>query len=419
MSYRFEKGREVSIIIPTYNRRELLVFTLFSLFRQNISPSRYEVIVVDGGSTDDTARFLSTIKTPYRLKVVKYQPNLGAAYSRNRGVEVSSGEIIFFMDEMIVDERYVSDHLSYHSRDDRVITSGLNGKVIITHYYSQFSRKKKKECFHISQHPDAGWYFTNKPGVFKLFRAGQVIDHSILNFGKVNRDVSELYKKLKLMHGPLLENSPHPWVFSITNSLSMSRCLFKKAGMFDEHFRSAWLEDFELGYRLFMSGATFWNGEEINCFHQEHPRSQDSRHQLNNYIYFARKFPQVDVLLCGLFCKQMQRLSFYQWDKCVSQYKRLLNYGNGTYAALLKAFHDLTLTIPRFAWELTQGNRLSFLDDAHQGFSRWDLSVKRIVEKQLKMLSGDANLSGTYKDFIRTFKMLLQLPILERDAWNE
>ena len=46
--------KEISVIIPTYNRSELLEYTLKSLSLQELSKDRFEVIVADDGSTDDT-----------------------------------------------------------------------------------------------------------------------------------------------------------------------------------------------------------------------------------------------------------------------------------------------------------------------------------------------------------------------------
>ena len=46
---------DVSVVVPTFNRRELVIRTLTSLFAQNVSPSNFELIVVVDGSTDGTA----------------------------------------------------------------------------------------------------------------------------------------------------------------------------------------------------------------------------------------------------------------------------------------------------------------------------------------------------------------------------
>ena len=79
----------VSVIIPTFNRSKLVVKALRSVLSQTYRD--YEIIVVDDGSTDDTAKAL----TPYmdRIRYV-YQANLGASAAQNRGVQLARGKWI-------------------------------------------------------------------------------------------------------------------------------------------------------------------------------------------------------------------------------------------------------------------------------------------------------------------------------------
>jgi glycosyltransferase involved in cell wall biosynthesis len=83
----------VSVIIPTYNRANVISKTIDNVFGQTYK--NMELIVVDDGSTDDTSAILR--KYADRIRVVT-QNNAGAAAARNRGVEVSRGDIIAFQD---------------------------------------------------------------------------------------------------------------------------------------------------------------------------------------------------------------------------------------------------------------------------------------------------------------------------------
>jgi glycosyltransferase involved in cell wall biosynthesis len=79
----------VSVIIPTFNRSKLVVNAVQSVLGQTYRD--YEIIVVDDGSTDNTAEAL----TPYmdRIRYV-YQANLGASAAQNRGLQLARGKWI-------------------------------------------------------------------------------------------------------------------------------------------------------------------------------------------------------------------------------------------------------------------------------------------------------------------------------------
>lgn len=82
-----------SVIIPTFNRAELLKQTLESVWRQTFTD--YEIIVVDDGSTDETPSYLSTISE--RVSIIS-QHNSGPGPSRNKGAEHAHGEYFAFLD---------------------------------------------------------------------------------------------------------------------------------------------------------------------------------------------------------------------------------------------------------------------------------------------------------------------------------
>jgi glycosyltransferase involved in cell wall biosynthesis len=100
-----KKSPFVSIILPTYNRADLIVDSIESVFAQSFSD--YELIVVDDGSTDNTRKLLSAMAKSGELRY-EHQENLGLSVARNRGIQLARGELITFLDS---DDLYSSDKL--------------------------------------------------------------------------------------------------------------------------------------------------------------------------------------------------------------------------------------------------------------------------------------------------------------------
>ena len=90
---------DVSVVVPTLNRSTLLARTLESLTAQRADRVAYEVIVVDNGSSDDTAAVVRTFvdRMPMLRYCVEQQPGVSSA--RNRGIAESTAPIVAFIDD--------------------------------------------------------------------------------------------------------------------------------------------------------------------------------------------------------------------------------------------------------------------------------------------------------------------------------
>jgi hypothetical protein len=90
------KNSLVSIVIPAYNCEPYIRQTILSAFHQ--ADAQTEIIVVDDGSTDDTAAVLNELLQAWpRLRVIR-QENRGVSAARNIGIEHARGEYIMFLD---------------------------------------------------------------------------------------------------------------------------------------------------------------------------------------------------------------------------------------------------------------------------------------------------------------------------------
>lgn len=106
---------QVSVIIPTYNRRAVLEKALLALADQTLPADGYEVIVVDDGSTDGTGDMIRRLLVPYTL-VYRRQERKGPAAARNHGLRLARAEMIVFIDsDIIVTPDFLNAHLAAHT----------------------------------------------------------------------------------------------------------------------------------------------------------------------------------------------------------------------------------------------------------------------------------------------------------------
>jgi glycosyltransferase involved in cell wall biosynthesis len=94
---------DISAVITTYNRSEMLATALEAVLNQKTGGVRYEVIVVDNNSTDNTrATIESFIANGHTNLRYVFEPQQGIAYGRNAGVAAARGNIIAFTDDDVV-----------------------------------------------------------------------------------------------------------------------------------------------------------------------------------------------------------------------------------------------------------------------------------------------------------------------------
>jgi len=93
--------KKISVIIPIYNTEKYLVECLNSVINQTLK--NIEIICIDDGSTDNSSNILQIYNESDERFVLLKQKNRGAAASRNKGIEISRGKFISFLDS---DDKY-------------------------------------------------------------------------------------------------------------------------------------------------------------------------------------------------------------------------------------------------------------------------------------------------------------------------
>lgn len=95
---------KVSVIIPTKNRATSIVRSLNSVISQSIQP--YQIIVIDDGSSDNTAEVIEQ-KFP-EVTLISNKSSQGGAIARNQGAEIATGDYVAFLDS---DDEWLPNHL--------------------------------------------------------------------------------------------------------------------------------------------------------------------------------------------------------------------------------------------------------------------------------------------------------------------
>lgn len=86
----------ISVIIPTYNRKNILPRTLKSVLNQTFQD--FEIIVIDDASTDATKELFKTDFNSKKIRYEKLSVNQGVHSARNRGIETAKGDYLVFLD---------------------------------------------------------------------------------------------------------------------------------------------------------------------------------------------------------------------------------------------------------------------------------------------------------------------------------
>ncbi len=100
----------VSVILPTFNRAALLPLAIQSILDQTYE--KFELILVDDGSTDDTEQIVQSFSDS-RIRYLHLENNVGSSAARNRGIEIAHGDLLAFEDS---DDRWLPDKLAIQVR---------------------------------------------------------------------------------------------------------------------------------------------------------------------------------------------------------------------------------------------------------------------------------------------------------------
>lgn len=196
---------EVTVVIPTCNNRDVLRRTLETLQTQAFPHDRYEIVVVDDGSTDGTAEMIQAVRGPAPVRYLA-QGNQGRAAARNAGARMARGRILLFLDsDFWADPVLLAAHHAHYPPDaEKIVVQGASR----THRDTLVTPFMKAREVRVELPP-------GPPGRISLFRIS-------------------------------------------TRNLSLLRAEFLALGGFDEAFGGYGWEDIELAWRMRAAGTKYY-----------------------------------------------------------------------------------------------------------------------------------------------------------------
>lgn len=107
----------LSVVMATYNRVDTLRRTMDNLVKQDIDPDRFEVIVIDDKSPDNTAEMMAELapSLPFSFTYLQNEENRGPGYTQNRGIRQAKGRLVLLIaDDIWLTPGALGAHIAFH-----------------------------------------------------------------------------------------------------------------------------------------------------------------------------------------------------------------------------------------------------------------------------------------------------------------
>lgn len=217
----------ISVIIPTYNRVEVLIKCLDSITNQNIGDDNFEVLIIDDCSQDQTQNFCEDyIATRKNVFYIRNSVNEGRVITRNNGIRSSKGELIFFLDnDLVVEPDFLKLHLDLYSKN---------------------ADKKVAVVSNVTYQPEV---------------------LATTNFGHFIQSRAIGYRPLREMKGIELDDLPSNFFAGGGSSCKKEDVL--AIGMFDKNLKKYGSEDELFGFKLKGIGAKIIFCEKAKVIHHD------------------------------------------------------------------------------------------------------------------------------------------------------
>jgi glycosyltransferase involved in cell wall biosynthesis len=256
----------VSVIIPTYQRVKFIEEAIRSVLNQTYG--NLELIVIDDGSTDGTDELLSAISAEDQRVRYSRQANAGPAAARNKGVQISNGFLIAFLDS---DDTWMPDKLEKQMRvfdqDVEVCFSYCSG-------------------FFVNENGERARSFDQQWNSTRFYSAEDFLFHRV--------------------------------GFFFTSSAVVKKECLEKVGAFDENLE--FLEDVDLWFRILVECKSDYIDEPL-VINRRHPDNLYLTKGRGAELQFARSNFQVSQKAVDLYERRVRRLSKTEKEEALYRFQ--------------------------------------------------------------------------------------------------
>jgi glycosyltransferase involved in cell wall biosynthesis len=281
---------KISVIVPTYNREEMLRGTLLELTRQTLPADEFEVIVSDDGSSDLSRETAHSFSGQIQLRY-HFQQDLGyrLATARNEGALLATAPVLCFLDTgALAGPDFLRAHLAEHADD--TVHAAVTGYC---YGYNPFAEPLKAA-----------------EELLGIVAPAQIV----ARFGD-DPAFADMRHKHLIRGGFDLNSRAMPWALFFGGNSSVRTDDFWDAGGYDESFTGWGGEDTELAFRFHRRGLTLRISRDawvIEPSHERLPIPVLKKRQKENLDRYLRKTPE-PVFEVGWAALDLG-LPMYMWE---------------------------------------------------------------------------------------------------------
>ena len=212
---------KLSIIIPVFNVEQYIEKCLISCMCQNLRQDEYEIIVINDGSTDKSPEIVKSMARQCNIIRFYEQDNHGLSYTRNRGLKLAKGDVVWFVDS--------DDWLEYNCVSSMLSIMQGADVLICTRMFPEGMWNSDPYFIPDSVSDIKGWFYCKSPSPvqFYLFRRNFLLSKNLL-FEEGRKHEDALFTPIALLEAKSMKFYRNPVYHFYKHGGSISTTVDKK-----------------------------------------------------------------------------------------------------------------------------------------------------------------------------------------------